>query len=225
MNKVAIFAYVQETLLTQYDNRATSGVPSVARKIMRELRPAFRDNNLIDLGPLTRADQIRDKFLDVSSKLDSDGLCFFYFHGHGDSVPGSIRSDEAKDQALVCHDRYLIDDHIDELLLTLGPKRRVLTIVDSCSSETVVEWSKQKSSDYPQIMHIASARDGEEAGALPGGGLFSRRILKLISGEEFKRFTYQSFAAKLKLYTVSAPCYVRTSTNMSNKFLQTKLFT
>ena len=224
MDKYAIVAYVKETELSQYSNQATAGVGLAARNLILELSPIF-GNNLIDLGPSTKIDNIITKLQYAAQNLDANGLCLFYFHGHGDSVNGIGRNDEATDEALVCNDGYLFDDSIDEILQTFQPTQRILSIVDSCSSESVFEWSMAPESSYPQIIHIASAADGTEAGALPMGGIFSRRIWSILYGGAAQSFTYQRFTQRLQLLTVSTPCVVRKSPNVSDAFLNSRLFT
>src|SRR5688572_13928935 len=179
MDKLAIFAYVAETTLSKYSNDATLGVGNIAQSLINELRPAFGDD-VVDVGPRSTVQQVASQLEFAAKYLSKHGLCFFYFHGHGDSIRGVGRQDEFKDQALVCHDGYLVDDQIDDLLRKFKPTQRILSVVDCCSSETVIEWSSSKISNYPQIIHIASAHDGQDAGAAAFGGMFSQRMLSLI---------------------------------------------
>lgn len=223
MDRFAIFSYVQQTRLSQYDDRATAGVGGIARDIKKEVKQVFRDN-IADLGPFTTRSDILSKLTYVAHNLSPKGVCLFYFHGHGDSIPGRGIKDEAKDQALVCYDDYLCDDDIDTVLRAFKPTQRLLTIVDSCSSETVVEWSLYPHATYPEIIHLASARDDETARAFPQGGDFSRRMYRLINGSNFYNYTYQSFARKLEFSSIRPHCYVKKSPNISNQFLNTKLF-
>jgi hypothetical protein len=224
MDKYAIFGYVKETRLAGYSNLATQGVDLVAGNIIAELKPVFGEDHA-DLGPHTKVQDILYHLNFAARNLSPHGVCLFYFHGHGDSIESRGRQDELKDEVLVCSDDYLVDDEIDHHLARFKPTQRLLTIVDSCSSETVIEWSTRREDQYPQIIHIASARDGMEAGALPFGGLFSRRLHSFIYGGTHRSLTYDSFVKRLEMYTVSAPCIVRTSATVSNEYLNAPLFT
>lgn len=223
MQRCAIFAYVSNTQLPEYDNRATIGVGAVAGSIMTEIKPKFK-NDLFDLGPNSTVQSITANLSLAAEKLEDRGFCLFYFHGHGDSITGKYRNDEKKDQVLVCHDGFLFDDAIDQILSTFKPTQRILTIVDSCSSETVVEWSKHPMSAYPQMIHIASSTDDGVALANRWGGIFSRKILNLVYNMAYYNYTYDTFIRRLQWQSTYSPCLVRISDNVKTGFLRTKLF-
>ena len=171
---------MKETKLSDYDNSATIGVSRVAHLIMNEIKPIFR-NDMAYLGPNATIKSITEHLVKASENLSNKGFCLFYFHGHGDSIGGRMRSDEARDQALVCHDGYLVDDVIEDLFAKFQPEQRILTIVDCCSAGSVIEWHKYSSESYPMIIHLASSRDEKPAFAYPQGGIFSNRIFIALS--------------------------------------------
>ena len=211
-------------MLANYDDGATIGVTKVAKDIVTAIKPIFR-NNLFDLGPKSTVENITRRLKQASYNLREGGLCFFYFHGHGDSLPDLQREDELMDQALVCHDGYLLDDTIDEILAGFKPSHRVLTLVDSCSSETVIEWTKHLPSTYPQIIHIASSLDESVAYASPRGGILSRTAAGLLYNYGYSRLTYRSFIQRLKRRLIYTPCFERTTDNVTSGFLNARLFT
>jgi hypothetical protein len=223
MDRYAILSYVKTTSLGKYDNTATNGVDKIAGHIRRAIKPAFK-GALADLGPSATKNDILLELQYAADNLSPNGICFFYFHGHGDSIPGRGIRDETKDQALVCQDDYLLDDEIDTALRSFKPTQRFLSIVDCCSAETVVEWSQYPHASYPQIIHIASARDEEKAWSLPQGGIFSKKLYNMIKREGYYGLTYKSFYTRLELRCIACPCYVRISENVSAEYLNTKLF-
>lgn len=223
LDSYAIYAHVSKTSVVGYDNEATSGVGRMAKSIIRELNPVFR-NKMAELPNASAAD-ITSELTSASVKLKDDGICFFYFHGHGDSKPGVMTPDEPTDEVLVCRDRLLFDDEITNLLRLFKPTQRILSVVDSCSSETLIEWPTPRSLEFPELIHIASAKDESQAGALSSGGIFSNRMLTIISNFAFFGLTYQTFTTRLQLFTVNAPCIVRKSDNVTQSFLNKRLFT
>lgn len=224
MKKIAIVSYVENTLVPNYDNNATRGVSIIAKKIITEIKQSFQ-NSIEDIGPRTKRKEILDAFIYAREKLDDNGLCFFYFHGHGDSILNVGEKDEVYDQVLVCNDEYLLDDHIDEILRSFLPTQRIFSIVDSCSSETVIEWSKYTTIKYPQIIHIASSADGENSYSWPSGGIFSQRLYNLLYNGNFWNMSYDNFITKIKSFTINQECFVSKTDNISNKYLNSKLFT
>lgn len=223
MEKYAIYAHVTKTDVPGYSNNATQGVGRIARSIRRELNPVFK-TNIANLENAKVSD-ITKSLRYAIDNLNDNGICFFYFHGHGDSKPGIGYNDEITDEVLICNDGILYDDEIDGLLRLFKPTQRILSVVDSCSSNTVVEWSRINTDKYPEIIHIASAKDDEIAGALPNGGIFSNRMLTVIIDYAYTALTYQAFYTRLENFTVSAPCIVTKSGNVSQGFLNKKLFT
>lgn len=222
MKKYALFTYVRRTKLP-YSDRATIGVEGVAQDIRAVVEPVF-DGNIRDLGAYPTKDAVSRELTDIADKLDNDGLCFFYFHGHGASIPGAAINDEDQDQALVCYDQYLRDDDLSEVLRLFKPTQRFFSVVDSCSSRTVVEWSFGNRDLYPEIIHYSSSPDGAEAYALPQGGLFSQRFFELIYGGAYESYTYQSLADDLERYSVTSE--FKLTTNLHNlKLLDNELFT
>ncbi|MEM9680406.1 MAG: caspase family protein [Bacteroidota bacterium] len=221
MKQFGIFSCVRGTSVPGYSNEATSGVDATTYDIMGELDPIFRDN-VEALTPNATRNEIISAIEDVANKLDDDGFCLFYFHGHGDSVLGDTGGDELKDQVLVCSDTILKDDEITSTLRLFKNTQRILTIVDSCSSETVIEWPGKQLSDFPQILHLASSHDGDEAGALPQGGDFSNKLLNVISNGGFFNLSYRSFIYDLELSSINTPFYYRHTENFN---LEIDLFT
>jgi len=223
MNKIAIVASVKATRVTGYDNQATQGADAIANALAGELSYAF--NNIQVIQNYTTKARIVDTLTTAAKVLDPGGLCVFYFHGHGDSLPNVLRPDqETRDQALVCYDGFLFDYEIDLLLQNFLPSHRLLTIVDSCSSETVIEWNYPDVARYPQIIHIGASRDGDQAGADTLGGIMSRNILNSVYGYGYANYTYLSFCQRIKQLTGNQPAF-RTSPGVQRSFLNAKLFT
>lgn len=223
MKKLAILAYVEKTLLNGYSNEATEGVARVASYIRDEIKPLF-GNDLIDLGPLTTRESILEQLAYAASHLDNDGSCFFYFHGHGDSLPGKGYNDEPTDEVLVCHNDYLFDDEIDAAFRKFKRTQRIFTLVDSCSSETVIEWNRTTHYSYPEILHIASSKDEDVAYANLRGGLFSTMVYNKIYYGNYHQLTYQSLCTYLEVNSFAIPCYL-SKHNVSSAFLDARLFT
>ena len=223
MKYFALISYVGETLLPQYDNHATSGVPVVAGHLLDVLMPLF-GQNIVDLGSRSKVADITSQLSFAAVNLDEDGFCLFYFHGHGDSIPGRDINDETMDQALVCYDDYLVDDEISRILQKFRPTQRLLTLIDCCSSETVIEWPDDPPSGYPKLIHIASANDGKEAYAIRTGGIFSRKILNLIYNGGYLNFSYKSFINRIKLSSITTECIVRWNNRVDKAYLNTNLF-
>lgn len=224
MKRFAIISCVKfNTVSAVYKNSATAGVELVANKIYRNIKTKFGSNNIEFIRPNASKDKILSKLTWVSERLDTNGMLLFYFHGHGASIKGEQVNDEVKDQALVCADNYLVDDTIDIYLRRFKPTQKILSIVDSCSSETVVEWSQFKWKSYPQIIHIASSRDEEIAHAYSDGGIMSKELAKLLYGYQYHNWTYEILIRRLKL-KVSTGIFLSKTKNVNDQFLREKLF-
>ena len=205
-----------------YSNRATQGVELIAGKIETELRPKF-GLNISFIRPSASKKEILDKIDFVARNLDKNGVFFFYFHGHGDTIRGRLADDEDKDQALVCRSNFLIDDTLDIHFRKFKASQRILSIVDSCSSESVVEWSQFKWTSYPKIIHIASSLDGQRAFAYTNGGILSNKLWDLFYNGQYNNWTYAMFIKKIKELR-SVKCLVKQTDNVNRSYLNTKLF-
>lgn len=222
MDKIAIVASVKTTRIPGFDNRATQGADLIAYDLSSELSYAFDNIQLIQ-NYTTKA-RIINSLNQASRTLSPGGLCVFYFHGHGYSLPNRMDNDaEPRDQVLVCHDGFLFDDEIDFILQGFHQSHRILTIIDSCSSETVVEWKYEATRRYPQIIHIGACSDMEIANANTLGGLMSRHILNTIDSFGYSNYTYLSFCQRIKSLT-NQKAVIRTTRN-PNSFFSKKLFT
>lgn len=224
MKRYAIISCVKfNTVSALYKNSATAGVDIVADKIYKSIKTKFGSNNIKFIRPNASKADILSSLKWVSERLDTNGMLFFYFHGHGDSITGRLVNDEIKDQALVCTKNYLIDDTLDMYFRYFKPTHRILSIVDSCSSETVVEWSQYKWKAYPQILHIASSRDEDIAYAYSDGGIMSKELAKLLSGYQYYNWNYETLIRRLKLKTPTR-IYINKTQNVNYSFLRTKMF-
>ncbi|WP_298754887.1 caspase family protein [uncultured Psychroserpens sp.] len=223
MKRYAIISCVlTNTVSSIYKNSATVGVELVAKKLYNEIKPKF-GNNVSFIKPNATKEHILSEIRMVSNKLDSNGMLFFYFHGHGDTIDGRLYNDEKKDQVLVCTRNYLVDDTLDLYIRKFKPTQRILSIVDSCSSETVVEWSQYKWKSYPQIIHISSSRDGDVAYAYTNGGILSNKLAHLLYGGQYNNWTYEIMITRLKTL-IPNRCYINKTPNVKNNFLKDKIF-
>lgn len=220
--KIALLISVRNTLLP-YSNVATSGVDAMANNLQYASSNAFSNVRMIQHQ--VKKQRIINSIIEVSQELSPGGFCLIYYHGHGDSITGSMENDEIKDQALVCYDGYLLDDEIDQLLRGFHPTCRILSIFDCCSSNTLVEW-KYTYHNYPNIIHIASADDNGYALASTMGGVMSQQIINMIDGWAFSNYTYINFIQTLKnrMNHIGHPLYIRTSPGVKNDYLNLPLF-
>lgn len=226
MKRYAIISCVRETLYKpkRYPFKATEAVYRVANSIYSAVENNFDGTNISIFGPNATKKSILNKIDEVQEKLDDDGLLFFYFHGHGDSTK-AIKSDfEKKNQFLVCYNNILIDNTIDAKLSNFLPTQRIFSIVDSCSSETVVEWKKYNWSSYPQVIHIASALDKDVAFSDGNGGVFSQMIFNdFFSTGLFFGATYYDFLEFLRS-SVDVKNYIRMTKSVDSNFLNKTMF-
>lgn len=221
--QIAILIGVRETKLN-YSNQATSGVDLMVSNISSSLSYAFPSVQLVQHN--VKKERIVKTISDAARHLEPGGFCFIYFHGHGDTLPGGFDHDEFKDQALVCYDGYLFDDELDFLLRKFHRSHRVMTFMDCCSSNTVVEW-KFDPRLYPQIIHIAAASDNGYAHANTQGGFMSSVFNQMVYGYGYANYSYVSFIRDLsaRMSANGAPLFVRNNQNVPPSYLKMKLFT
>lgn len=223
MRSIAIISSVRETLIPGYNNEATKGADQMTSQLQLEVNTVFDEVRLIQ-GHTTKA-KILSALYDASQNLMPGGLCVFYFQGHGDDRPQQFdRENEPEDQVLVCYDGYLFDDEIDHMLRNFHPTHRVFSIVDSCSSETVVEWKYEGQEHYPQVIHLAAAADYTAAPSTALGGMMSSVILNLIYQGGYSNYSYSSFCKRIQALTNNR-ARVRTTANIQPSFLNKQLFT
>lgn len=227
--RIAIFISVRETRLN-YSNRATSGVDNMSNNLRYALSNAFSNvrviQNRVSKGRIVHA------IKEASYHLEPGGFCLIYFHGHGNSIRRNpkydINKDEGHDEALVCYDGLLFDDEIDQLLRGFNPRCKILTIMDCCSSKTVVEWEYNPKL-YPKIIHIAAASDdgyNKDAKAGPSGGIMTQQIVNMLSGWGYSNYTYAGFLRSLRnrMRRINRPVYIRGNGKFSIRDMRTKLF-
>jgi hypothetical protein len=221
LKRYAIISCVRETLYKpeRYPFKATEAVYRVANSIYNWVENKFDASNISIFGPNATKKSILDKINEIQETLDDDGLLFFYFHGHGDTTIG-----ENSNQFLICRRGILIDNTIDLKLSGFLPTQRVLSIVDSCSSETVVEWKRYHWRSYPQVIHIASALDKDVAFSDGNGGVFSQMILNdFFSTGLFFGATYYDFLEFLRNST-DIKNYIRMTKSVDSNFLNKTFF-
>ena len=228
MKKYAILSCVEETSFQPhiYKSEYTRGVKNITKKIYKSIKRNFGESNIKLITPNSTKDSLLEQIDFVKNNLDNDGLLFFYFHGHGGYTQGKS-SFEKEDQFLVCHEKILIDNTIDQKISGFLPSQRILSIVDSCSSRTVVEWKKFHWSRYPQVIHISSSLDDKLAESNINGGLFSQGFYKrfLINGLH-NRITYNDLLKKLKELKEKGKIesYITQSGTITKEFLTKKMF-
>lgn len=222
MDKIAIVASVGKTRVPGYSNEATAGADMVTYDLCQELSYAF--NNIQLIQHHTTKARIVNSLKDAASSLKPNGICLFYFHGHGDNLPNTFDGDkETFDQALVCEDGFLFDDEIDALLRNFHSSHRVMTITDCCASASVVEWKYEQTKNYPQVLHLAACMDHQIAVAQGMGGIMSRNILNTVYGYGYANYSYLSFCQVIKSQMPDAT--IRTTTNITRSYLNQQLFT
>lgn len=222
LDKIAILSSIRVTRVPGFNNSATQGADQICFKLASELSNTF---NTIQVNHNnTTKEKVLTSLRNAARTLRPGGLCLFYFHGHGTSLPNQFDADnEVMDQALVCYDGLILDDELDQILRTFDPTHRILTIIDSCNSETIVEWNYENIIDYPQIIHLAAAADNEIALATGLGGLMSSKILDNIYGYGYSNYTFLSFCKRIKELNNST--VFRFTKNISSTYLNSKLFT
>jgi Caspase domain len=222
IDKIAIVASVGKTRVPGYSNQATEGVDVVSYELCQELSYAFNNIQLIQNN--TTKVRIVNSLLDAAESLKPNGMCLFYFHGHGDNLPNTYDPDnETFDQALVCEDGFLFDDEIDQLLRKFKSTQRIMTITDCCSSASIVEWKYEQNKKYPQVLHLAACRDDQTAAAQGMGGIMSRDILNRIYGYGYSSYSYLSFCQTIR--TAMPDAIIRTTKNVTHDYLNQQLFT
>lgn len=222
LDKIAILSSVRFTRIPGFDNSATQGADQICLNLANELSYTF--NNIQLIQNYTTKERVLNSLKDAAKTLRPGGLCLFYFHGHGISLPNQFDADnELMDQALVCYDGLIFDDELDQILRTFHPSQRIFTIIDSCNSETIVEWNYENTIDYPQIIHLAAAADNEIALATGLGGLMSSKILNSIYGYGYSNYTFLSFCKRIKELNNST--VFRFTKDISSTYLNSKLFT
>jgi hypothetical protein len=222
-DKIALFISVRENRLG-YSNQATSGVDAMANNLQYALSNAYMNVRMIQNK--VKKERVVRSIHEASRQLEPGGFCLIYFHGHGDSVGHHIEPDEPSDEALVCYDGLLLDDELDRLLRGFHPSTRVMTIMDCCSSNTVIEW-KFNPRLYPKIIHVASASDSGYAHATINGGLMSLQIQDMVNGWGFSNYSYIGFLRELRnrMNRIRQPIYIRKSPKVDQDYLRQRLFT
>lgn len=223
--RIALFISIKDTLVPGFSNRATSGVDSMARNLQFALRNSYPNIRMVQ-GKVKKR-KVEDSLKDASVDLEPGGFCLIYYHGHGHSIKDRMIPDETSDEAIVCYDGYLLDDELDLLLRQFHPSTRIMTIMDCCSSETIVEWKNFSPQIHPRIIHIAAAKDGDSALATTNGGILSREIEGMVDNWGYANYTYVSFLKELKkrMEHKNHPIYIRISPNVNMNYLKMELFT
>lgn len=226
MKRYAILSCVRETEYQpqKYPHEDTLGVDKVTKSLYSGIVYKFGTSNVSYFSPNAKRSSILNKLEEVRQSLDSDGLLFFYFHGHGDSMESQNPSLESRDQFLVCSNEILIDNTIDIKISGFKPTQRIFSIVDSCSSETVVEWKKFPWTSYPQVIHVASSRDNGYAYSNINGGLLSQKIVNqfLLSGL-YWGMSYRYFLTQMRT-SIDVKSFIGMTKNTEDKFLDKKMF-
>lgn len=127
---------------------------------------------------------------------------FFYFSGHGGQMPdisgdeGTERGGRAgSDETLVCYDKELIDDDLDDVWLSF-PKGSVIYMVsDSCNSGTnyrnlltqgptpLRPMNRATSRKMKaRLLHIGGCRDGFSSYGDSDGGSLTKALVRVWSG-------------------------------------------
>ncbi|MBE2284435.1 MAG: caspase family protein [Prosthecobacter sp.] len=127
---------------------------------------------------------------------------FFYYSGHGGQMPdynGDEQSERGgragSDETLVCYDKELIDDDLDDVWLSF-PKGSVIYMVsDSCNSGTnyrnlltqgptpVRPMNRATARKMKaRLLHIGGCRDGFSSYGDPDGGSLTKALVRVWSG-------------------------------------------
>ena len=108
----------------------------------------FKSGNIIRLGfnrndAITEAN-INEAFETIGNKISRSGsknnLFVFYYAGHGSRIKdlnGDEKNDDQKDEVLVAHDGYVIDDQVAAIYRKHFRQTRNVMIVDACHAGTI----------------------------------------------------------------------------------------
>lgn len=167
-----------------------------ATRVARFLRGQGYAVQLVTDGYLSRVTKPRLIEL-IRSYAARDQLThfFFYFSGHGASVPSTSSQEvDGRDEALVC-DRpvgasgvpVLLDDDMHRLMNEFDPGAQVSVLVDACHSGTICDLAlvrigkgivqRQGPTRRPVVLSIGSARDDEPALEYKSAGVLTSAFL------------------------------------------------
>jgi hypothetical protein len=138
-----------------YDVAPSAGVPSLSgpRHDVHNMRMFLQDTvgfETADIGIVTDEDRrvTRNVIIDalnafaVKTTVDDLDFAFFYYSGHGSSVPSS-NGLEQEDECMIGDDAMnggiVLDDEIQTIINTINPKTRVLMMFDCCHSGTMAD--------------------------------------------------------------------------------------
>lgn len=177
-------------------NLRLRGARRDAARVAAFLRAKGYAVQLVTDGYLTRVTKTRLTEL-IRSYTLRPGVehFFFYFSGHGVSIPSNNSQEvDGRDEALVC-DRsvgsselhVLLDDEIHRLMNEFHRDARVSLLVDACHSGTICDLAlvrvgagivrRQGPTRKPLVLSIGSARDDEPALEYNSAGMLTNSFL------------------------------------------------
>lgn len=127
---------------------------------------------------------------------------FFYFSGHGGQMP-DYNGDEASerggrqgsDETLVCYDKELVDDHLDDVWLSFPAGSVIYMVSDSCNSGTnyrnlmtqggtpIRPMSRTVARKMKaRLLHIGGCRDGFSSYGDGDGGSMTKALVQVWAG-------------------------------------------
>lgn len=156
------------------------------------------------------AGKILDALKKTASTCKAGDLFVFYYSGHGGQTPDT-NGDEAdgKDETLVCYDKDIIDDELDEIWKSFAKNVRIVMLSDSCHSGTNYKLLKAaspltSSTMQAMLIHIAACADPSVSLGKDDGSVFTNALCKVFQGGKFKG-NYQAFYNAILKETVDFP--------------------
>lgn len=144
------------------------------------------------------AGKILDALKKAASTCKAGDLFVFYYSGHGGQIPDT-NGDEAdgKDEILVCYDKDIIDDELDEIWKSFAKNVRIVMLSDSCHSGTNYKLLKAVSSlaastMQAMLIHMAACADPAVSLGKDDGSVFANALCKVFQEGSF-RGNYQAF--------------------------------
>lgn len=155
------------------------------------------------------AGKILQELHKASNELKSGDFLVFYFSGHGGQTYDSDGDEwDGQDETLVCYNREIVDDELNEIWVTFKEGVRIIMISDSCNSETNHKSWPPKIPKKPilideknidmkaQMIHFGGCRDGKTSDGYNSGGAFTLSLCHIWNKGNFKG-TYRSFHGEI----------------------------
>lgn len=224
-NRIALLVSVRYSyLLGQQANFETRGVARAKQRFRDEVL-IHKFNQIKDLGEKPKKAEVLYEIRRARKLLAGHGTFLFYFTGHALFLDSGIVPDEPVDQAMVCCDGYLFDDELRREFKQFKPSTRIITMMDACYSETLVEWYPSDNiTNFPRVINYAAAAQGLKAGADSNGGYMTQHLVDLLANGRVHDYSYAQLAGHLQQRLAPQPFRYNFTPSVSNYLRNKKLF-